>query len=404
MSFRSIALVLFGVFGACFLSTACTYDLPQVSDGGNGGAGTAGASSTSSSVGSAGAAGMGGNAGAGGAMPADWWDNAWSHRVRITFKHSGDKTLTNFPVMVRLDASRVPGLQVSSNGADLRFIDDDGKTILAHETERFQIGGDSIIWVQVPSIEPTESDHIWLYYGNTTAPDAQDAAKVWNDFVGVYHLSPSPIVPVQFANSAGANPGKWHDDIPGAIVPGKINEAIGLDGMRFIDVGDNGEVAADKDEGRTIEAWVNTGKTQDQEIVYEEGECVGWSLGMTGGNYRGKFITDFEQPLCNGVSEYVLSATASLGSWHHLTLVIDRPNSQMRLFFNGTIVSSTVINNTEIADGNGVFRIGSDHDGGNGTFIGAIDEVRVSKNARSDAWIAAQHKSMTDVFLTFKAE
>jgi len=406
MSYRKIVLVLFATIGACLIATACTYELPMESAGGNGGNGGEGMAGATVTGGNGGAGGLGGSgsAGAGGGTPVDWWDAAWKDRVRITFKNMGGKTLNDFPVMVRLDGSRVPNLQTSLMGADLRFIDDDGHTVLPHEIDRWEPSGNSFVWVRVPTIDATDTDHIWLYYNNKVETDVQDAKGVWDGFIGVYHLSPSPIMPVQFANSAGSMPGTWANDEAGTIVSGQIGDAIGLDGAKFLDIGDNGPVAANKDQALTIEAWVNTVQLQDQEIVYQEGNCVGWSLGMTGGNYRGRFLTATAEPHCDNDTEQLVTATASLKAWHYLTLVIDRPAGEMRLYFNGVFTSTASIDNTDIADGNGRFRIGSDHDGGPGTFNGSIDEVRISNSARSANWIAAQHKSMTDAFLSFKVE
>ncbi|HRI63753.1 MAG TPA: DUF2341 domain-containing protein [Polyangium sp.] len=374
MSLRDLGFLSMGILGVALFSEACTYQMPELSV----------------------------------EVPraADWWDAEWTHRIRITFQNAGGESLTDFPVLVRLDEQRLPMAQDSPVGADLRFVDDDGQTILSHEIDRWVANGESFVWVRVPKIDATNTDHIWLYYGNPNASDAQNAADVWDDFIGVYHLSPSQSVPIQFVNSAGANPGGWYNDVPGNIVTGPIGDAVSLDGSSFVHIGDNGEVAANPDEARTAEAWVNASNLQPQAIVYEEGQCVGWYLGMNAnGEYLGSFITEPILPLCaDGGSEFLIATPAFTGAWHYVTLVVDRPGLEMRLFVDGTLMESTPTNNTEIADGNGIFRIGSDHDGGEGTFAGAIDEVRVSNNARSAGWIAAQYKSMSDRFLSFTVD
>lgn len=377
MSFHKFLLVLLGACGACTLASACTYQLPTMEQGG-----------------------------AGGGMPVDWWDAAWAHRIRITFQNAGGEALADFPVMVRLDGMRMPNAQASPSGADLRFVDDDGQTILHHEIDRWKPGSESFVWVRVPNIDATNTDHIWLYYGNPEATGVEDAAAVWNGFIGVYHLSPSDGMPTQFPDSAGVKTGGWFNGQAGAIVAGPINHAIGLDGVRFVHIGTNNNVAANPGQARTVEAWMNASQLQEQAVVYEEGECVGWYLGMNAkGHYLGNFITDPVLPLCGaGTSDYAVTTPASAGTWHYVALVVDRPGLEMRLFVDGIFAKSTPINNMEIADGNGVFRIGSDYDGGAGTFVGSIDEVRVSSSARSAGWIAAQHKSMTDHFLSFEAE
>lgn len=399
MSYRNIGFIVVSAVAACSLAAGCKELTIQEN-------GTAGMGGMGGSGGAAGAAGMNSNSSSGG-MPGDWWDPAWSHRTRITFQNADGETLTDFPVMIRLDTSRFPNAQASPVGADLRFIDADGKTVLPHEIDGWNPDGNSFVWVKVPTINATNTDHIWLYYGNPMASDMQNTATVWDSFIGVYHLSPSASTPTQFADSTGQAPGEWYNNMEGAIGPGPIHEAIDLNGVNFVHIGDNSNVAANSGQARTIEAWVNAKMMQQQQsIVHTEGQCVGWTLGTTANDeYRGSFITDSIMPLCGtGSVEYSVTKTPSAATWSYLTLVIDRPGLVMSLFVDGMPAGSTAIDNTNNADGNGVFRIGSDFDGGLETFIGAIDEVRVSSSARSAGWIAAQHKSMTDQFLVFQVE
>lgn len=377
------------------LLAGCSYELPTATNGGAGGAG--------------GSAGMGGSGGNGEGAP--WWNHAWKNRIRITFQNDGGETLSDFPVMVRLDNPRLGSTLPSVTAADLRFIDSDGKTILAHEVEQWMPGGDSYIWVRVPAIDATNQDHIWLYYGNQAAADEAKPVDVWKNFLGVYHLTPTMIAPNDFPDSTKNLNGTWtdfdaSDKTKPPIVPGVVSRAINQDGIRHVHLGDNNHVSADVNEARTVEAWVRAATTQEQFIVYEEGGCLGWYLGMTaGGAFTGSFVTDEVDDTCAGKLAYsVQSSPAKPMQWYYLTLVIDRPDEKMLLYIDGVPMVSTVIDNKYRGDGNGLFRIGGDYDGGPGTFQGAIDEVRVSDGVRSTGWIAAQYKSMKDEFLLFTAE
>src|SRR4051812_13986989 len=110
MSYRKISFIVFAAISACSLGTGCK----ELTVQGNGAAGMGGSAGAAGMGGSAGAAGMGGSGGAGGETPVDWWNPAWSHRTRITFKNAGGEALTGFPVMVRLDALRIPDSPASS--------------------------------------------------------------------------------------------------------------------------------------------------------------------------------------------------------------------------------------------------------------------------------------------------
>ena len=388
---RILPLVLLGALGACSLATSC---LKPTGDAGQGGA-TSGASSDSSGTGME----------AGG-----WWDEAFSRRVRITFKNDGREALTDFPVMVRLDASRIDHGAASMTGADLRFVDADGKTLLPHEIERWSPDGDSIVWVRVPTIDKASSgDHMWLYYGNASAEEKQDAAAVWAGFVGVYHLSLDAAAPQTAASSTGMNAGGWYTGQPKVMVngvsgDGQIGGGADLDGSRFVSVGDIDDFSVAPDEARTIEAWVKPESLEEQFALHQEGQCRGWYLGIKDNSYVGHLSSARDAGTCGGnYDEYVVTGAASTGAWQHVALVIDRQTPKMRLFINGVRAEEKDIDKTGDTDGNGELRIGASWDGSN-SFHGAIDEVRVSRSARSDAWIAAQHLSMTDAFLDFADE
>jgi hypothetical protein len=386
---RYLRLALLGSLGACSLSTSGLAP-PEGADQG-------GARSASSGAGAAGAT-------SGGGMSADdWWDDAFSKRVRITFKNEDGEELNDFPVMVKLDATRID-YGASPTGSDLRFVDADGKTLLAHEIDHWSPSDNSFVWVRVPKIDKASgADHMWLYYGNQGAPDTQDAATVWAGFVGVYHLSPNTAAPTAVVDSTRAYPGGWSGR-GGDPVAGVIGDAAGFDGSQFVEVGNIDEFSVDPGEAHTVEVWLNPEALQEQYIVHQEGQCRGWLMGISeNGSYTGHLSAESDADICGFYNEYEVKAAASLGAWSYLTLVMDRPASVMRLFVDGVLMDTVDIDNTADADGNGSFRIGTDWDDSS-PFNGSIDEVRVSSSARSAGWIAAQHRSMTDGFLSFDAK
>ena len=111
----------------------------------------------------------------------DWWNEAWSSRRRLTFGNGAQaEDLAEFPVLVRLNSSRIDYGRVQNGGEDLRFIDADGSE-LSNEIERWDEGGESVVWVKVPQIDGlSNSDYIWMYYGNDSISDGQDVHGVWD--------------------------------------------------------------------------------------------------------------------------------------------------------------------------------------------------------------------------------
>src|SRR5262249_17908984 len=84
-------------------------------------------------------------------VPPGGWDAGWTKRKKVVFDRATRATdLVDFPLLVVLDATRIDYASAKAGGADLRFIDGDGVTVLSHEIERWTSGGQSFVWVKVP--------------------------------------------------------------------------------------------------------------------------------------------------------------------------------------------------------------------------------------------------------------
>ena len=120
------------------------------------------------------------------------WQNAvdsgdYAHRVKITFPgYTRSETLTNFPALVTLGEHiagfRYDGFE-SELGVDLRFTEEDGETVIAHEVETWNPDGDSVVWARVPELQV--GTYIWAYWGNVgmvesaTAPTNVTGCVLW---------------------------------------------------------------------------------------------------------------------------------------------------------------------------------------------------------------------------------
>ena len=203
--------------------------------------------------------------------PADWWNANWQNRLQLTFATPPTSPLTDVPVLVKLDATRIDYSQVQDAGQDLRFIDADGSTVLAYEIEEWNEGGTSYVWVKVPQIDTSGTDFITLYYGNESAPDAQSAGAVWSSgYEGVWHLKDD------FANSTNRPYGD-------ATNAGTADAAGQLaDGQSFSGVSDHldlGQTAIiDGTTPFTVSAWVYVDQvtgTSDQMTIYSRYDAAG---------------------------------------------------------------------------------------------------------------------------------
>ena len=108
--------------------------------------------------------------------------------------YTGSETLENFPVLVRISESGIPGFLYSdmsakngsgtTYGYDLAFFAEDG-TRLASENDTWTHNGESLAWVKLP--EMTQGTKFYMCY------NVADGVRVTNDnpwveYVGVWHL------------------------------------------------------------------------------------------------------------------------------------------------------------------------------------------------------------------------
>ncbi len=328
----------------------------------------------------------------------------WTRRIKLTFTNTAQvEDLVDFPVLVVLDDNHIDYTQTQAGGQDVRFVDPDG-TILAHEIEQWEDEyGNSYVWVRVPQIDGgSDSDYIWMYYGNPDIADGQDPESVWDaSYQGVWHLA-EPVLDEQvdgihFDSTQNHNTGyqNGNDGVAGMIAGGQnfdgIDDRIQITGL----LGTHSDVA--------LSAWANlTIADENGAEVVSLGDYTGLRLDDPGLSTHGFFYAGNDNWPTTSYSH-----TYAGTGWHHFVYTFDDANNIQKLYVDSLEMASTshtsTISYTE--------ELGSD------TFIGThgneklpfdfggiIDEVRVSNVARSADWIKAQYASMNDTFIAFGSE
>ena len=337
-----------------------------------------------------------------------WYDANWSSRMQLTFDNaSRPENLTDFPVLVTLDANRFNYALAQSDGADLRFVDTNGQ-VLAYEIETWNPAGRSAIWVKVPQIDASSNtDSIWMYYGNNTAPAGQNPTAVWsNGYVGVWHLNgdPSGSQTVQDSSSSNVDGTSIGMDATNQII-GPIGGALNFNGTNEairINSTASDPTAVDPSQ-LTIEAWANsTGDSGTWERIVNRRNLVVIipfeSYGLATSS------SDHTQVVNSTGTPDLTGTTGSLPEdrWRYLTGVLSGSTSS--LYVDGTL-NATQTGATSLGSSDDDITIGAGKMGFSSTlsqyWTGGIDEVRLSNVARSAAWTAAQYASMTDTFIIY---
>jgi len=339
-------------------------------------------------------------------IPSDptWWNASWSNRRTLIFDNSAQtEDLSDFPVLVKLDSSRIDYSKTNNSGQDIRFVDHN-RTMLSHEIELWNESGESWVWVKVPLIDGGTSDNfIWIYYGNQDAPDEQDAAGVWNTaYLGVWHLGESagPITDSTSTSNSGTNSGAVY------TMTGAIDGAYSYNGNG--DAIETNSYTYSFAEQITIEAWFKySGPGTGSPRILE--------ISKTGNADSHCLAPDSDGSLRAWVESATGSRVASAddpnnyndGEWHYMVYTYSNPNGILYVDGNATDTASGASSDLDdgqyfiigaVSDGSGQYTH-TDHE-----FDGSIDEVRISNNARSADWIKAQYLSMNDSFISFGEE
>lgn len=332
-----------------------------------------------------------------------WWNPSWRLRTKVTFNNAAQtENLVDFPVLVRLDSSRIDYSRTQDLAEDLRFVDANDATVLNHEIDVWDEAGTSYVWVRVPQINGgSVADFIYLYYGNPTAPDGQNPGATWEPaFTMVHHFREN--AGPHFDSTTTNNDSividvavQGQDVPPAQIYRGDVFDPVSIDN---IDVADSATLNVGPAESITTEAWIRTTPTGDfQFVVNKKNGSADWQLHIDAFNRADFWVYDGTE-----LARAEGSVAVSDNAWHYLVGRWDRATSTAEVFVDG--VSAGSATNGLVGDLSNAepLVMGEEGDANRGfNFGGTLDEVRVAKTARSNDWIQAQYLSMTDAFAAY---
>ncbi|MGH8323940.1 MAG: DUF2341 domain-containing protein, partial [Steroidobacteraceae bacterium] len=317
-----------------------------------------------------------------------WWNDDWAFRKEIKFDLSKTGAdipggAADVPILIRLSLANFGYFNdTAADGADLRFIAADDKTPLKHHIERYDPQAQiAFLWVRVPRITGgTNTDKIYLYYGNKKALQGADAGGTYDKHqVLVYHFG-APAGSPQDSTSYKTEPSAFKAIVNPASL---IASGAQFKGAETITTPATPGLHLVPAQGLTLSAWVRIEAAQSQSYVAALQEAgKEFVLGINGAQA-------FARVASSGAPTTVTQTggSLSLGEWHHL--VARTGNGRVDLFVDGVASGSTT---TNIPDIGGALTIGGSARGGN-FLIGELDEMEVSNTARPDEWISAAARS-----------
>jgi hypothetical protein len=286
--------------------------------------------------------------------------------------------LADFPALVRLHRDFFPFAEAGPGGADLRFSDAKGNR-LSHQIEHWDAAaGEASVWVRVPEIRGNDRQPLTVHWGKADAKPESDGAAVFNaanGYLSVWHMDD----PVR--DAAGTLESK---DVGTSPTPGVIGPARHLAGRQGIAGGENILNYPMGNTNHSSEAWFRAEKAN--------GMILGWGKEKA----QGKVTMQFASPPHIRMDCYFSGAnveggsTLPMGEWTHVVHT-HRPG-ESRVYINGVLDGENTAKGSPLT----IERPARLWLGGwynNYTFVGDLDEVRISSVARGPDWIRLQHEN-----------
>jgi dienelactone hydrolase len=291
--------------------------------------------------------------------------------------------LENFPVLVRLDRGTFDFGQARPGGEDLRF-SVNGR-LLSHQIDEWDADrGAASVWVLFPVVEGNTMQEFTMHWGCAEALDESRGEAVFSPRDGhasVLHLDES------LRDEAGA---LVPSNAGSTVVPGLIGAARRFRRGQGVDGGGHIMSYPFGNQSSTTEAWVRPEAGGSAALAW--GRYATRFNGNTGdGNEVALMIGSPPVPswASDGPAGAVGSVPLVMGQWSHLAATYDGVVSS--LYVNGRLAGSrhqpsamSMMNDVQVTLGG--MR-------GEYTYVGDIDEVRVSRRAHSAGWLQAHYEN-----------
>ena len=329
------------------------------------------------------------------AAPASsWWDAAWTRRTLFTYENPSGEMLYDLPAVLYFEPTNHDAALTADDLADVRIVDEDGVTVLAHDVERYDSSGVGWAWVTLPRVSPG-SHQLWLYHGN---PGATATAAAWPaDYLAVWHLEDE-----RDATGRGNDLGTMNaPSKEGAVGTGRELDPSGPD---YLMVADSASLRS-ATTSLTVSAWAwpDSDHSQWRSIVARQNIDVENDFYL--GTREGRWVAGLTT---SAGSSYRTSAVeAALHTWHWVVFSWD--GSRMRLFLDGEeLALGDAGLGGQLANRANPVLVGADCDFCTTTpetdyWDGLIDKVRIDRSVPSPAWIAAEYAAQSFGFFSFEA-
>jgi hypothetical protein len=272
--------------------------------------------------------------------------------------------------------------------------------VLSHEIEKWDVNGNSYIWVKLPSVPAAAGTSIYMYFGNASAADAEDANGVWSRYSSVWHLKESPTAAApQFKDSAAAGKNGTAENSPTSIT-GIIGNALDFNGS-YDDI-DVGSLNSTLGGTATLSFWIKTNQTGNN-TNYQ-------APGVTGVEQVGG-ADDIFWGWIDATGYIAVTAGNGVGAksnlaindnvWRHITISRNSSSGSVSFYVNGVLNNSGTSGAGSIGTNFSKFGVIPTNTGVGKELNGALDEIRIVSSVMNADEVKADFKFQNNSQLSF---
>ena len=320
-----------------------------------------------------------------------WWSAGWINKNNITIDSSVvDEELIDFPLLVRLNSTRLNMTLLQNDCDDLRFLNSAEDTELSYEIERCNTSSEVLAWVKIPTISNTTNTTFYIYYNNDEATNGENITDVWsNNYMRVYHFGTNASdIFIDSTETANCTISTGSTD----IYDYQIGNGISTADDSYLTCG-----AFSNPNDFTYSFW---GETSDSTGI----SVAGWNGVNTDGMwfmYTGNYATIKQDSSDNAHfrAENIGYVNNQKNKW---TIATSKDN-YLKVYKDTTLISTdsssagTMEQDVYTLYVGGIGQWGAD-------WYGEIDEVRIRNTISSVGWTKTSYYSETDTLLTYGEE
>ncbi len=308
------------------------------------------------------------------------WSNSASFYIMTATNGAnlaGSVSETNFPILLRLNTSFFNFGQAKANGDDLRFSTAAGGS-LPYQIEQWDAAnGLASIWVQIPLIKGNTNQQFVMYWGKSDATSQSSGLSVFNStngYLTVLHMN------------------ETIQDVVGSVSPTDTGTSL-TTGMIGKGRSFNGGVGLNC--GTSINNFPTGSNPHSTEVWFKAtasgSTIVSWGMDQN----QGKLVVQLQSPPRINVDTYFSGGNVSGGStlalsqWYHVAHTYN--SGATKLYVNGVLDGTGGGSAMNIPNPVRMY-VGGFLNGAY-SYVGDIDEVRISKVTRSADWVKMEYEN-----------